>query len=234
MHHHHHPHSFVPVYLDPFPHQSIPGSPAIHHSFCESHTIPLLPTYSVLSQTAPFNTRHPPTGPRKPTPNTNRTHPNDTPQTRSSIFIQNLPATTSPADLKNHLHPAGTITQCEVFSDRETGLCRGFARVTFHTSEEARRAVVMGNNSLLRGTRIRVRFDRYPWLGRYDKGWGGNGTAPAAPATAPTDPPACAAPAPVSVSGTRRCNTVDKCLQQPLVVNGSGSGPGKRVEATAE
>lgn len=62
---------------------------------------------------------------------------------------------------------------------------------------------------------------------KVEGGWEGvNGSAvPVAPAPAP-------APAPVSGS---RCDTVERWQQQqPLVVNGSGAGFGRRVEIAAE
>lgn len=79
---------------------------------------------------------------------------------RRTIFIQNLSATTDTEDLGDFLREAGTIDQCEMPTDADSGRCKGFARVTFRHGEEAKRAVALFNNGFLKGAKIRVKMDR--------------------------------------------------------------------------
>ncbi|PLB41472.1 RNA-binding protein [Aspergillus candidus] len=79
---------------------------------------------------------------------------------RRTIFIQNISATTDTEDLGDFLREAGTIDQCEMPTDADSGRCKGFARVTFRHGEEAKRAVALFNNGFLKGAKIRVKMDR--------------------------------------------------------------------------
>lgn len=178
--------------------------------------------------------RAPPTRPRKslPVPHHHHPHHNHTPRiypARRAIFIQNLPPSTSVTDLRSHLESAGPIEACEVFTDRATGLCKGFARVTFQTGEGAKRAVGMGNGSFFWGCRIRVRFDRY--FGERGPGGDGEGREGGSVGTgAGTGDGTTNGIAKEETSETSK--PAGGCHHQPLVVNGSvsGIGGGRKAE----
>ncbi|KAK2737038.1 hypothetical protein FQN57_000487 [Myotisia sp. PD_48] len=77
-----------------------------------------------------------------------------------NIFIHNLPWDTTGVLLKEHLRSAGFIERCEVIERKVGGATRTCANVTFRTKDEAKHAIFYFDNSLFRGVRIRVRFDR--------------------------------------------------------------------------
>lgn len=229
LHHHHNIPPYLPVYTDTLP--SMPGLPTPPPFHTDPIYFTLLPTYP-MPPNAPIHDaygpipisfrRGPPTRPRKPF------HPHPHSNQRRAIFIQNLhPATTS-KDLKTYLHQTtGPIEACEVFSDPETGRCKGYARVTFQNAEEAKRAAWLFNGDFFLGLRIRVRLDRFVGRGGWECGgasfglggwWNGSGHYPLDEQQA--------VPKPVAVDKRQQ-------QQQPLVVNGSGVG-GRKVEDLAE
>ncbi|PLB45160.1 hypothetical protein P170DRAFT_365976 [Aspergillus steynii IBT 23096] len=170
--------------------------------------------------------------------------PTGRPFSRRTIFIQNLSVTTTKKDLENFLQgPNNTgIEQSEIPTDAETGRCKGFARVTFHHADEAKRAVARYNNAIFMGAKIRVKIDRSIHVA-YSSSQGPPRAAPGpddaantASTGTPSSPTAPEGPAeenkvsPVLPAGTspgaggRRESLpkIDRC--QPLVVNGSGIG----------
>ncbi|GFF74724.1 hypothetical protein IFM62136_08897 [Aspergillus lentulus] len=243
---------FVPIFTDQLP--SIPHSPSLSHSFCDTLAFAMLPTYPIPPLHPPHpdhsftntngnnsnNTPRPRTTfhPRKPSSSDQpQTQPRFTP--RRTIFIQNLSPTTTPHDLALFLQDAGTIEQCEMPLNPDTGRCKGFARVTFHSADEAKRAIALYNTAFFLGAKIRVKIDR---SGYFSSGQGhaqgqgyaaregyylpnrvnqperttGEGDISLAPGTGP---------GPRTVdrnSGPQRETERDRC--QPLVVNGSGLG----------
>jgi RNA recognition motif-containing protein len=83
-----------------------------------------------------------------------------TPASRS-IFIQYLSLDTTSHQLREYLRSAGTVDRCEIQERRPVGgRPRIFATATFQTKEEAKRAIALFDNSIFRGAKIRVRFDR--------------------------------------------------------------------------
>ncbi|KAK2846358.1 hypothetical protein FQN49_005802 [Arthroderma sp. PD_2] len=77
-----------------------------------------------------------------------------------NIFIHNLNHETTPQLLKEYLRTAGNIERCDVFDRKIGGSPRTCAIVAFRNKEEAKRAIALFDNSIFRGSRIRVRFDR--------------------------------------------------------------------------
>ncbi|EFR02990.1 hypothetical protein MGYG_05990 [Nannizzia gypsea CBS 118893] len=77
-----------------------------------------------------------------------------------NIFIHNLSHETTPQLLKEYLRTAGIIDRCDVFDRKIGGTTRTCAIVAFRNKEEAKRAIALFDNSIFRGSRIRVRFDR--------------------------------------------------------------------------
>ncbi|KAF9893313.1 hypothetical protein FE257_011743 [Aspergillus nanangensis] len=82
------------------------------------------------------------------------------PPHRRTLFIQNLSPATTTKTLRNLLSEAGTVEQCEIPTDPDSGRCKGFARVTFRTPDEAKRAVAGFNNAVFMGSKMRVKVDR--------------------------------------------------------------------------
>lgn len=112
----------------------------------------------------------------------------------------------------------------------DTGRCKGFARVTFRSADEAKRAISLYNTAFFLGAKIRVKIDR--------SGYFPSGQSQGYPArdgyylpNRPNQPERKSVenditPAPGTVdrksSGPQRVTERDRC--QPLVVNGSGLG----------
>ncbi|PYI25823.1 hypothetical protein BP00DRAFT_467896 [Aspergillus indologenus CBS 114.80] len=186
--HQHQP--FLPVFADAVTQHAIPAipqSPApLRHNFRDAFAIPILPSYPLPAVQpfveGPISTRFGTTAgrrshfPRKPVHNY---HPNNVSFTspayhqpssatgpphfspRRTIFVQNLSPATSGLALRDFFQDAGVaIEQCEVPLDTESGRCRGFARVTFRTAEEAKRIIALYNGCTFLGARIRVKIDR--------------------------------------------------------------------------
>jgi RNA recognition motif-containing protein len=99
--------------------------------------------------------------------------------------------------------------------DPSSNRCKGFARISFRTAEEAKRIVTRYNNTTFMNAKIKVKFDSVPVAASY--------------ALNPTS-------VPVTVVATQVPHTygsgqgVEEAVQpksapcQPLVVNGSGTG----------
>ncbi|RHZ66018.1 hypothetical protein CDV55_104019 [Aspergillus turcosus] len=160
---------FVPIFTEQLP--SIPHSPSLSHSFCDTLAFAMLPTYPIpplhphpehpfTNSTSNSNNNPRPRTtfhPHKPSPNTEQPHPRFT---RRTIFVQNLSPTTTPHDLTLFLQDAGSIEQCEMPLNPDTGRCKGFARVTFRAADEAKRAIALYNAAFFLGAKIRVKIDR--------------------------------------------------------------------------
>ncbi|KAE8145834.1 hypothetical protein BDV25DRAFT_61223 [Aspergillus avenaceus] len=236
------PHHFIPIFPDPLtqPMPGIPPSPALRPSFGDPLAFTVFPPYPI-SPVPPFQDpslhSHGRRAPHKPATYTytysytptpmpfyppHALHQPQRPHPRRTIFIQNLSPTTTKSELQSHLQETGTIDACEVPLDPSSSRCKGFARITFRTSEEAKRAVARFNNSVFKDAKIRVKIDRsIPLAASYALEPPG---VPMAIVTAPM-PPACAPQGPGPDDDTK---PADRC--QPLVVNGSGI---KKTEVAA-
>ncbi|PKX89687.1 RNA-binding domain-containing protein [Aspergillus novofumigatus IBT 16806] len=243
---------FVPIFTDQLP---TTPSATLSPSPCSPHTLspatpssprPLLHHQQHQQQQQQQQQQHPSakhhplpaqTLKQRPNPNPDPTalHP------RRTIFIQNLSPTTTPHDLTLFLQDAGTIEQCEMPLNPDTGRCKGFARVTFHSADEAKRAIALYNTAFFLGAKIRVKIDR---SGYFSSGHGngqGQGQGYAAregyylpnrhnqperkTVEGDITPAPGTGPGPRTVyrnGGPQRETERDRC--QPLVVNGSGLG----------
>ncbi|KAE8397059.1 hypothetical protein BDV37DRAFT_277200 [Aspergillus pseudonomiae] len=226
--------SFMPIYPDPLS-QHMPGIPP-SPSFCDPLAFTVYPPYPVSPMPAFQDLSHHRT-PHKPpysytysyTPTPipfYAPHPQSNGNLRTSprrtIFIQNLSPTTTQSDLHSHLQDAGTIESCEVPLDPATARCKGFARITFRTADEAKRAVARYNNSIILNAKIRVKIDRaVPFAASY---------ALTPPSTVPVTIVSSAPPTTTTTAYTpEHTPTTEEPPQTksrpgPLVVNGSGIG----------
>ncbi|GIC94217.1 RNA-binding protein [Aspergillus udagawae] len=241
---------FVPVFTDQLP--SIPHSPSLSHSFCDTLAFAMLPTYPIPqlhphpehpftnSNTNNNNTPRPRTTfyPRKPSssePSQLQTNSRFTP--RRTIFIQNLGPTTTPHDLTLFLQDAGTIEQCEMPLNPDTGRCKGFARVTFRSADEAKRAIALYNTAFFLGAKIRVKIDRSSYFSSghgHGQGQGyaasegyylPNSLSHSEKKTDQVDITTAPGPRTVDRNSVRQgANDRERDRCQPLVVNGSGLG----------
>ncbi|PWY86966.1 hypothetical protein BO70DRAFT_261525, partial [Aspergillus heteromorphus CBS 117.55] len=83
------------------------------------------------------------------------------PSPRRTIFVQNLSPATSELNFRLFVQECGaTVEQSEVPVDPDTGRCKGFARLTLRTAEEAKRVVALYNGAFFMGAKIRVKIDR--------------------------------------------------------------------------
>ncbi|KKK18004.1 hypothetical protein AOCH_006406 [Aspergillus ochraceoroseus] len=176
----------------------MPNSPALRPAFCDPMAFGILPAYPmshmhppIMAPSIRLNQRRPnhtPTGannssnasiPRKAMYTYTHSHPplfpaySNAPSRqpgRRTIFIQNLSPTTTAQDLRNLLQEAaaGAIEKCEVPTDPETSRCKGFARVTLASAEEAKRAIGLYNNTVFMGSKIRVKIDRSIHIASYN------------------------------------------------------------------
>ncbi|KAL4898164.1 hypothetical protein BDV59DRAFT_908 [Aspergillus ambiguus] len=253
------PQPFVPIFPDPLapqiPPTSSAGAPAttpIRPSY-DAMTFPMYPPYALPPMyhqpprpvhqksmyTYPYAAPMMPYAPATTTMTTSTAATR--PPHRRTLFIQNLSPSTTPKALQGLLSDAGTVEQCEIPTDADTGRCKGFARVTFRTGDEAKRAVALFNNAVFLGSKIRVKIDRSIQVAYTPAMVGGPGSAApdAMVHSVLTPPPSGAAssvsseaedprstasngstPAPASAPPK---NPADRC--GPLVINGSGVGP---------
>ena len=61
------------------------------------------------------------------------------------LYVGNLSYSTTAEDLKELFAQAGTVSACDLITDRDTGQSKGFAFVTMSTQAEAEKATSMFN-----------------------------------------------------------------------------------------
>jgi RNA recognition motif-containing protein len=74
---------------------------------------------------------------------------------QNTIFIGNLPFSTTKTDLQALFETFGTITNIHIPVNKETGQARGFAFVSFETTEQAEAALAV-NGQDVKGRSIKV------------------------------------------------------------------------------
>ena len=74
---------------------------------------------------------------------------------QNTIFIGNLPFSTTKMDLQSLFETFGTITNIHIPVNKETGQARGFAFVSFESSENAESALSV-NGQDVKGRSIKV------------------------------------------------------------------------------
>jgi RNA recognition motif-containing protein len=88
---------------------------------------------------------------------------------QNTIFIGNLPFSTTKTDLQALFETFGTITNIHIPVNKETGQARGFAFVSFETTEQAEAALSI-NGQEIKGRSIKVHLAH-----NNSQGNGGNG-----------------------------------------------------------
>jgi RNA recognition motif-containing protein len=61
------------------------------------------------------------------------------------LYVGNLSYSTTAEDLRKLFAQAGTVSACDLITDRDTGQSKGFAFVTMGTQAEAEKATTMFN-----------------------------------------------------------------------------------------
>ncbi len=74
----------------------------------------------------------------------------------TKLFVGNLSFNTTEGEILDLFKQAGSVTACELITDKFTGKSRGFAFVTMGTQEEANAAVAQFNGKELDGRALTV------------------------------------------------------------------------------
>jgi len=78
------------------------------------------------------------------------------------IYIAHLPVAITETELQAAFAPFGAITHTFIATDRATGSPKGFAFVTYSTSQEANAAIATMNGTELGGRTLTVSLAREP------------------------------------------------------------------------
>jgi RNA recognition motif-containing protein len=74
----------------------------------------------------------------------------------TKVFVGGLAWATSDASLRAAFEACGTITECKVVMDRDTGRSRGFGFVTFADEAGCRKAIETMDGQTIDGRAVRV------------------------------------------------------------------------------
>ncbi|CDY49123.1 BnaA02g16830D [Brassica napus] len=99
----------------------------------------------------------------------------------SKIFVGGISYSTDEFGLREAFSKYGEVVDAKIIVDRETGRSRGFAFVTFTSTEEASNAMELDGQDL-HGRRIRVNYATERGSGFGGRGFGGPGGGYGAPA----------------------------------------------------
>lgn len=245
---------FMPFPTDPVTQQpitGIPPSPApLRHSFGDAFAVPFLPTYP-FTTTPPFPDAPAHGGFSLPGRRAHMSgkasygyNPAFAPQIyhtggpgprsspRRTIFVQNLSPTTTDKLLRAFIEESGaTVEQSEVSTDPDTGRCKGFARITLRTADEAKRVVAQYNGINFMDAKIRVKIDRSLHVAyslTRERHTGSvplaNTNGPVAKNQGPYGPGNNNSPRSSSLSSSTSASSKSGEHCGPLVVNGSNTG----------
>ena len=94
----------------------------------------------------------------------------------TKAFVGGLAWGTTSDSLRAAFEACGTITECKVVEDRETGKSRGFGFVTFADAAACKTAIDTMNGAMVDGRAIRVNeAENKPKSGGFGGGGGGFG-----------------------------------------------------------
>jgi cold-inducible RNA-binding protein len=78
----------------------------------------------------------------------------------TKLFVGNLSFNTTENDLQDAFAAHGTVTEANLMTDRSTGRPRGFGFITMGSPEEAQKAIVALNGTMLGDRNITVNVAR--------------------------------------------------------------------------
>jgi RNA recognition motif-containing protein len=94
----------------------------------------------------------------------------------TKAFVGGLAWATTGDTLRAAFEQCGTIVECKVVDDRETGKSRGFGFVTFADEATCKKAIETMNGAMVDGRAIRVNeAENKPKSGGFGGGGGGGG-----------------------------------------------------------
>lgn len=73
------------------------------------------------------------------------------------ILVRNLSRSTTETEILELFTPFGTVSECSLVLDKQTGASKGFAFVEMPTAREGKAAIGKLNQSNVAGNRIRVK-----------------------------------------------------------------------------
>ncbi|MBE1276645.1 RNA recognition motif domain-containing protein [Enterovibrio baiacu] len=74
------------------------------------------------------------------------------------LLVRNLARTTTEHEIRVLFSAHGSVGQCSLVLDQETGLSKGFAFVEMANDDEAKKAIASLNMSSVAGNAIRVKI----------------------------------------------------------------------------
>jgi len=108
------------------------------------------------------------------------------------LYVGNLTFTTTEAEVRQLFAQAGTVTQCEVIKDRDSGQSKGFAFVTMASPAEAQKAIGRFHGASLAGRKLTVNAarprEREPQTGGYQSSLGAFGAGQSGAKKGPRKP----------------------------------------------
>jgi len=72
------------------------------------------------------------------------------------LYVGNLPYTVTSDQLRQQFSQAGTVVDCTVITDRQTGRSKGFGFVEFEKEEDAKKAIETFNEQEMEGRKLVV------------------------------------------------------------------------------
>lgn len=78
----------------------------------------------------------------------------------AKLYVGNLSYETTEDDIRNLFAQAGTVNECVLIKDRDTGSSKGFAFVTMSSQDEAKRAIEQFNGKTLGNRELTVNVAR--------------------------------------------------------------------------
>lgn len=78
----------------------------------------------------------------------------------ANLFVVKIPDGFTDKDLFDTFTPFGTVTRCQITTDKHTGESKGFGFVSYQSPEEADAAVENMNGATVQGRRLKVEKSR--------------------------------------------------------------------------
>jgi RNA recognition motif-containing protein len=74
----------------------------------------------------------------------------------TNLYVGNLPYQLTTDELSDHFAQVGTVANCTIITDRNTGRSKGFGFVEMSTDEEAKKAIEELNGKDFKGRPLRI------------------------------------------------------------------------------
>jgi len=77
-------------------------------------------------------------------------------QVSNKLYVGNLPYSATSDQLREMFSQAGTVSDCVVITDRQSGRSKGFGFVEFEKEEDAKKAIELFNEKEMDGRKLVV------------------------------------------------------------------------------